>query len=226
MTTPITGTFDEVRSNNAKLASQRLLEFAVFVAPETAPAITTIVDATGAELSIPSEYTDLGFMSKDQGATLTPGVETSESTAYGTATPLAFYTISRSLTTSFTMKETKKHVLEIHSGVDMSGVQAAVTTREIKWDIPDRPETRFMRLLLLGVHGSGVNQIFHAHFLPRVMVTDIGEQSWSETEDLVYPITFSALFDSTLGTSQRSFIAGPGLTADVVTAMGFETAAV
>ena len=217
------GNVDDMTGGNAGLVL-RLRKMAVLMAPEATANISTIVNATGATLSIPAAFQKVGYLGKDDGATLTPGQDVSDSTAYGQSQPLNQYVTSTSFTAGFTMKETNKTVLESYYGQDLSAIKAKITTREITWDVPDTPEVRYVRLLLIGQHRDGNDAIGVAHYLQRASISDIGEQTLSETDDYVYPVTYTALVESTLGTSRRPFIAGPGLATLGATPMGFTVA--
>jgi hypothetical protein len=220
VTTPLTGTFDEVKGHDGSLI-RKMLEMAVFIGAEDAPAITSIVDVTtGDELVIPGGYVPLGMTTKEQGLTLTPAVEMSEITAYGYAQPVRRDVVSRNITVAFTMQETRKAVLEAYHGIDLSAVVASANG-EIVINQPDRPAARYVRLLFVAVDGDGADAKFHAEWLPRAILTDASEQSWSETDALTYGVTYGADLDSAVGTSQRSFWAGPGMSPALVSAMGF-----
>lgn len=223
MSSPLTGTVEDLSGSDPKLVL-RLRKMAVLMAPENAPAITTISNVGGTALSIPAEYQKVGYLGKDEGAVLTPGIETSDSTAYGQSQPINQYVTSSSFTAGFTMKETNKTVLEAYYGMDLSAIRANATTKEVKFDVPDQPEVRYVRLLIIGQHRDGADAIYVAQFLPRATVNDIGEQTMSDTDDFVYPVTYTALVDATLGTSRRPFFAGPGMATLGSTPMGFTLA--
>lgn len=220
--TPTTGTFDEVKGHNGALY-RKMLEMAVFIGGEDAPAITTIVNAQG-QLVIPAGYVPLGIMSKEQGLALTPSIEVSADDGYGYGQPIRRDMTSRDVTAAFTMRESKRAVFESYYGMDLSAVKAKVNTREIVIDQADRPEVRYVRLLCIGLDGQGATAKYHAEWLPRASLTDVGDQTWSEDESLMYPVTYGADLDSRVGTSQRTFWSGPGMSAELVTAMGFTTA--
>lgn len=220
---PLEGNVDDLTGGNAGLVL-RLRKMAVLIAPETAPPLQTIVSADGTRLSIPSVYRRVGYLGKDEGATLTPSQETSDSTAYGQSQPINQYVTTTGFTAGFTMKETNKAVLEAYYGMSLAAIKAKATTREIMWDVPDTPEVRYMRILLVGQHRDGADAIYVGQLMPRASISDIGEQTMSESDDFVYPVTYTALVDSALGTSRRPFIAGPGLATLGATPMGFEVA--
>lgn len=225
MSSPLTGTIEEIGAGNAAQVL-RLRKMIVLLGAEDADEITTIVDGTdGDSLSIPGTYKPVGYIGKDDGATLTPGIDTSDSTAYGETQPINQYITSTSFTAGFTMKETNKTVLEAYYGMDLSAVQAKLATKEITWDVPDAPDVRYVRLLLLGQHRDGADAIWVAQWLPKASISDIGAQTMSDSDDFVYPVTYTALVDSTVGTSRRPFIAGPGLDTLGATPLGFTVAA-
>lgn len=223
MTTPLTGSIDAIGAGNANLVL-RLRKMIVLMAPMSAPFPTTIVNSAGTGLSIPGEYKTVGYLGKDEGGSLTPSQETSDSTAYGETQPINQYVTTTSFAFGFTMKETKKTVLEAYYAMDLSAIQAKFTTREITWDVPHAPDVRYARLLAVGQHRDGADAIWVAQGLPKASLSDIGDQTMSDTDDFVYPVTYTALVDSTIGTSRRPFIAGPGLAGLGATPMGFVVA--
>lgn len=221
--TPATGTFDEVKNHNGELY-RKMLEMAVFMGAETAPEVTTLVNAQN-QLVIPVGYYSLGIMSKEQGVAITPSIEISTDTGYGYGQPIRRDITSRDVAPAFTMKESKRAVFEAYEGLDLSQIKAAATTREIKYDRPDRLSTRYVRLLCIGVDGSGADAKYHGEWFARTSLTDVGDQTWSEDNSLEYPVTYGADYDSRVGTSQRTFWSGPGMTPALVAAMGFTVAA-
>ncbi len=224
MSSPLTGTFDDVKGHNSRLV-RKMLEMAVYVAPESGSDLTTLTDATNA-LTIPVGYTSLGIMSKEEGATITPAIEVSETGGYGYGQPIRRDTVSRTTQVSFTMLESKRVNFEVYYGVDLSTVRApAVTTdNEVSWEHPDRPDTKYWRVLCLGKDGQGANAIYHAEYFPRMTLADVAEQTWNETDPLTWSVTLGADTDSTAGTPQRTFWAGAGLSTTMLTDMGFARA--
>jgi len=225
VTTPLTGTIDEIAAGNAGQVL-RFRKLAVLMANYTDPAITTIVDSTdGTTLSIAGEYKTVGYLDSQQGGVLTPSMTTSDSMAYGKVQPINEYTTARGLTVAFTMKESQKTVFEGYYGLDLSAIQAKSTTKEITWDVPDLPPVFYKRILLLGQHGDGADAIWGGQFLPRCALSDIGAQTYSDADDFVYPVTYKTLTDDAIGTGQRPFFAGPGLASLGATPLGFTVGA-
>jgi hypothetical protein len=221
--TPLTGTFDDVKGHNGLLV-RKMLEMAVFVGDETAPDITTITDEDN-ELIIPVGYVSLGIMSKDQGAAITPSLDVSETGGYGYGQPIRRDTTARSNQLGYTMLESKRRNFEVYYGIDLSTVQAVAGTKnELSWEHPDRPDTKYWRVLCLGRDGQGTKAIYHAEYFSRMTLADVAEQTWSETDPLTWGVTMGSDTDSVAGTPQRSFWGGPGLTTSLITAMGFSRA--
>lgn len=221
----ITGSFDDIKAHNESLI-RKMLELSIYLGPwPAAPDITTVSDATGTSLIIPDTYRPVGMVSKDEGVALTPSQDMSEVGAYGYGAAVRRDISNRSLELGFTMLETKRLAFELYQGVDLAGVEAPAGKQELKWDAPDRPDTKYWRALVIGRDGQGVRSIFNVEFLPKITLTDVETISWSEEDPLAYGVTLAADMDSAVGTSQRSFWAGPGLTPTMITAMGFKQAA-
>ena len=133
MTAPITGTIEQIGAGNGAQIL-RLRKMIVLMANEGAPAITSIVAADGNTLSIAGDYRSVGYLGKDEGASLTPGREISDSTAYGFSQPINQYATSESFAVGFTMKETLRSTLEAYYGSDLSAIRANFATGEIVID--------------------------------------------------------------------------------------------
>lgn len=222
MSSPLTGSFDDVKGHNSRLV-RKMLEMAVYVAPDSAPDITSLTAADNS-LTIPAGYVSLGIMSKEEGATITPALEVSEVGGYGYGQPIRRDTVSRTTQVAFTMLESKRINFEVYYGMDLSAAKAPVTAgdNEISWEHPDRPDTKYWRVLCLGRDGQGTNTIYHGEYFPRATLADISEQTWNETDPLTWGVTLGVDSDSTAGTPQRTFWGGPGHLDALFLAAGFE----
>lgn len=217
---PVTGTFDDVKGHNDALI-RKMLEMAIFIAPYSTPALTTITDAPGTSLVIPDGYTSVGMTSKDDGATWTPNLDMQETGAYGYGTPVRRDATGRSLNLGFTMLESKRAAFELYYSIDLASTTVPLAKNELFFDQPDRPDTKYWRVLAIGRDGQGASSIYHAEFLPKAVLTDLDAISWADGDPLSYAVTLSADFDSAYGTSQRTFWAGPGFNTTLLNAMGF-----
>lgn len=199
----------------------RATKMIVLVAPQGGTTVTTIVDGTnGHTLTIPDDYITVGYLEKADGLGLVPKLTTSPSEAYGETQAINYYITATEFSATFTMKETKKKVLETYNGLDLSAVTANGTTNEVTFDIPSLPPVIYPRLLVIGQHQQGSTAVWVAHWMPKVMITDMAQQDWKDTADMTYKVTYTALVDASVGTSRRPFLSGPGM-ASLKTTMGF-----
>lgn len=181
--------------------------------------ITAIKDATGL-LAVPTGYEDVGYITKDQGASWTRDVNTEDVESLGAAEPTRRDVTSDVTGLQVTMQESKRAVFELYDGQDLAGVTQDANGN-VTWDKPDRPASIYYRGLALFKDGDGADAIYFARWLPRFQITDRAEQAWNEGTEVQYGITCTAFVDSTVGTSMRTFWAGPTAT---LTTMGFATA--
>ena len=224
MSAPLTGTFEDVAGENRSLA-RKMQKMAVFLARDTVAPISSIVDNSN-QLVIPAGYESVGHVSRDTGASITPSLDVATLEAYNDGQPIRRDLVSRTNTLAFTMLESKRLVFEAYYGMSLAGIQATAGTKnEVKFDHPDLPDLMYWRVLLLGRDGRGTNAIYHAEHFLLMSPPDVGERTWSPTDGFVWPVTLSAETDDGAGTPQRSFWAGPGLTAERLAAMGFAKAA-
>jgi hypothetical protein len=206
---------------------RKALDGSVFIAPTTAAdiaAITTYTAATTTEpekielAALPADYKDAGYITKDDGVSWSVDVDTSDTTSMGAAEPTRRDIVSKVTGMGFTMQETNKRTLELYHGRSIGAADA--NSGEVTFDDPSRPATVHYKVLSLHKDGEGADAIYIARFLPRCSVTDISEQTWSESDEIRYGVTLTAYTDSTLGTSVRHFFGGPGWKA-LLTKMGF-----
>jgi hypothetical protein len=224
---PLTGQFEDVAGRNRSLV-RKMLKMAAFLGkvPDVAD-VASIVDNSN-QLVIPDGLESVGFVTADAGATITPTLSVSELVGYGEGQPIRRDIDSRNSTVEIQMMESKRRVFEAYYGVDLSAILASSATgtkNELTFDQPELPDLLEWRLLLLGRDGRGTNAIYHAEFFPIMSLTAVGARTWKPGDGLVWPITLGAQTDDDLGTPQRSFWAGPGLTTAKLTDMGFARAA-
>lgn len=201
-------TFPELKnsSDNPSLV-RKILEAVAFIAPEGAPEITALTDATGALQAIPATYLPCGLVTPD-GYTFGSDTETADVEALGYAQPVRRDVTGQTRTVQFTALETyRRQLLELAYGMDLSGVEQG-TNGEITFDHPDRPLQRYYRLLIIGRDGAGSGEWFRGKWFPRTSITDFPEEVWSSNDPTQYQIQVSTYVDDEIGTGERDFIAG------------------
>lgn len=221
MSTPTTATYEELAKRQSHLI-RKALSGSIFVAPVTSDVVTTMTSGASSALkALPTGYEDLGYISKDDGATWSRETDLSEVTSWGSIEPTR-RDINQDVTTlAFMAQETKKATLEVYYNVDLSGIVADSTTGEVAFNQALRPQTRYMRVFALFVDGSGADTIYVARVLPRAMLTEVDDQTWSDGDDPVgYSCTLTATPDNDLGYSVRHIFGGPGWKAQLED-MGF-----
>lgn len=198
------------------------LEGVAYVAPESTAVLTSISTEGGALAAIPAGWKPIGLVTKDGGYTFGSETETSDVTAHGYAQLIRrdITSVMKSCTVTV-IEALNRHVQEWAYGIDLSAVTPDPATKEITFDHPDRPAVRYGRLLVINKDGAGADAVYRAKLMTRVSVTNFPEEVWSEESPAQFELTFDCYVDDEAGTSQREFIAGPGLTAERLAKMGF-----
>jgi hypothetical protein len=206
--TPVTVTFRGQFINPAVMTASSA-SLTGGTSPTVTPSITTPGTAIDL-LALPAGYSDLGYVTKDDGYSFGNEWETSEVTSHGVADATRRDVLTTTTTIGLTAQETKRNVQEMFYGIDLSGVTPTATTGEVAFNKPLQPASRYYRTFLLGADGDGDQIIYMAMIYPRAMVSETGEQTGSEESEFGYPLTLTATPDSTVGYSVRYLFGGPG----------------
>ncbi|WP_032368590.1 phage tail tube protein [Rhodococcoides fascians] len=201
---------------------RKVLAGAVLDAPLTASLPATLTSGASSELVATTGFSSLGRIS-DAGLSASADTESSGVPGWGALEDVRTDIIRRTSTFGFACLETKKNVLALYTNQDLSAVTADATTGEVAFTEATKPDTRYRRMILLGIDGEGANAIYIARFLPRATISEVSEQSWSTEDALAYQMTVTAKIDSTLGYAVKHLYGGPGWKALNVK-MGFATA--
>lgn len=197
----------------------------VFVAEASVEPIGTLTSATsGVSLAeLPVGYGDLGYLT-DDGAAFSTDTTSSDITSWQSTSPTRSDITAETTTLTVTAQETKLLTLGLYTGIVTAALEAAADTGEVQIKKPERPSSRFYRVLSLAVDEDEDGEIYIARFLPRAKVTGKGEQSYSKSDNAIqYPITFQGYFDSEYGASESFLFGGAGWLAKLE-AMGIEQA--
>lgn len=221
--TAVTCTFSSILGNPAEMTATSSLTGGTD--PDVTVATTT--PGTAIELAtLPAGFVDLGYLSKEDGATWARETELSEVTAIGASESVRSDITSDVNTLAVTALETKLQTLELYDNVDLSTLTPTANTGEVAYNRPTRPRTKFGRLYVISMDDSDdAGPIYMARLCPRAQVTEVGEQTWTDGDDpITYPLTFSAKRDTDAGYAMRCLFGGPGFLARL-TDMGFPAAA-
>jgi hypothetical protein len=173
---------------------------------------------------LPAGFEDLGWLTGD-GAAFSRDVSSSEVTSWGSVSPTRTDITADTTTLSVTAQETKLITIGMATGADLSAVEAALDTGEVKISKPSRPKSKHYRVLALAVDQGDAGEIYIGRFLPRAKVTGYSEQTFGGGDDpIVWGVTFTGEEDSLLGFSEQWLFGGPGWDA-LVDDMGFTRAA-
>lgn len=203
---------------------RKALDAVVLIAPITSPAVTSITTGAGGDLvdfaTVHNTYVSLGRHTKDDGLAWSNNVETSDVMSHGATEPTRRDITTDTIDLQVGLQETRRQTLELVNRVDLSAVTPTATTGEIDFNKATTPQTTYYRILALGQDGFGTDRIYFARFLPRAMVSSIDSQTWSDSGELRYPVTFTATVDDVLGYSMREMWGGPAWQT-ALTDMGF-----
>lgn len=200
-------TFEDTITRNADLV-RKPLQGSVLLAPyPTGALITTLSSADG--ITVPVGYESVGWISED-GLTFANDTEVSDVRGWGASSFLRRDIQSQDKTIQFSALETKRLTIELSTGLDLSA-RTFSEEGELTFDYPDRPPTKYWRVLAIGVDGDGDQRYYMARFFPRAAVSEMDDETWSDGDDpLMRNVTMSALIDNEAGYVGREFLFGPG----------------
>lgn len=208
--------YDAVKKLQTELI-RKTIGGSVFVAPATAATITTLTAAVGTapnvEISLvafPTDYEDIGYMT-DDGVSFSTETAVSEVTSFQAAQPTRSDITSETSTMTLQAQETKLLTLGLYTGAELASIVATAATGEVRIAKPERPSSRFYRVLSLAIDENEFGEIYIARYLPRAKVTGKAEQAYAKADQaLTWGLTFTGFKDSTLGTAEVHYFGGPG----------------
>jgi hypothetical protein len=211
---------EDIDSKQAELI-RKVQAAAVFVGPLTAEVPTSFTSGAAADLTaLPEDYRPLGLVTKDDAYTWNRETDMAETTSHGRVDPTRRDITSNVSSLAFSAQETNLTNLELYHNVDLSSVVPTAVTGEVSFADPLAPATIRRRLISIGRDGMGAQAIYLVRVMPMSMMSEPGEQAWSDEGELVYPMTFTATPDDELGYAIRYHFGGPGWRS-LLTKMGF-----
>lgn len=203
-------TFETAVAQNSDLIRKPLRGSVLLGNYPDAAEIDTLV-ATGGGVTIPTGYTSVGWISED-GLTFANDVNVSDVRGWGASSFLRRDIQSQDKTLQFAALESSRLTMELRTSLDLSAANTVAASGEWSFDVPDRPPTKYWRVLCLGYDGDGDDRIWLARWFPRATVSDMDDEVWSDGDDpLTTNCTMSALVDDAVGVVERNFWFGPGV---------------
>lgn len=207
---------DTLAADNAR-AIRKYTRAAVFIAPETAPAPTTLTEVVASApptlMALPTGYKPIGLIKKADGISFTAEKDMSDTESLGYAAPTRRDVLSETSSLSFTPHETNRLVTAIYNGLNLDSVVPNVSTGEVSYAKPNQPPAIYYRVLIIGRDGIGAGEFFKAWFVPRGMISETSETGMSAEDEASYGLTLTATPDSILGYSVKEYQGGAGFKA-------------
>jgi hypothetical protein len=203
-------TYADWEDRNTSLIRKALRGSALIAPYSTADLVSLTSGSSGALVSLPTGYKDLGLITKD-GFGFPRETEQSEVTSFGYNTPTRTDQVSDVMSMTVTCQETKLITLGLYIGVDTTNLQAAATTGELRIAKPSTALNFHYRLLQLAVDENEAGEIYMARYFPYAKVIERGEQSVSDGDDPIqYNLTWRAEPDPVSGKDVEFIYGGPG----------------
>lgn len=208
--------YDAIKKLQTELI-RKTIGGSVFIASATADPITTLTTATGTApnqviglTALPTGYEDVGYMT-DDGVSFSTETSVSEVTSFQAAQPTRSDITSETSTLTLQAQETKLLTLGLYTGAELASIVATAATGEVRIAKPERPSSRFYRVLSLAIDENEFGEIYIARFLPRAKVTGKAEQAYAKADQaLTWGLTFTGFKDTALGTAEAHYFGGPG----------------
>lgn len=201
------------------------LNVAILLAPITAAMPETLEDPTTGDLIELPDFTSVGLTEKSSGTNFGQEVTSTDIESHGEAEPTKKIISKRTGSTDFVMQESNRQALELVNAADYSDVVPSAHGGVVL-PTPGRPNIIYYRGIILGEDGSEGNEIYPYWLLPRVALTNVANQSLSDTGAITYHPTITWFKDKNFlipgGTASAQGFCGPGWQS-LVAAAGFGT---
>lgn len=212
-------TFEDVRGAQSHLILKALGGFIVS-APMSVEMPTSFTDESGELIDLKAAgFEALGWLTKGDGINFSRETENQETESYGALEPTRVDFTKDVTSAAFRMQETNKQVLEMYYNTDLSDVVVG-DNGEFSFVNDAQPSTIYRRLVYIAKDGNGENAKYIIKAMPRAVLSEVQEQSWSAESELSYGLTVKATTDDKLDYSVRHAFAGPGIKA-ITSDMGF-----
>lgn len=181
----------------------------VFLAPDTAPLVETLVAANG-QVALPAEYESVGRLSED-GLSFSTEMEVQEVRGWGSTSVLRRDIQSTDASLTFSMLESRRVAYEVHMGLDLSNVEMSA---DGEWKVtrPGQPSTKYWRAVAIGADGDGAQRFYMAKVFGRVSLTETDDETFQSSDEAprMFQVTLGADEDDEAGGPYTEFLFGPG----------------
>ncbi|WP_247691241.1 hypothetical protein [Streptomyces sp. B15] len=203
--------FDDIAEFRNELIRKQLSQ-AIFAADMSADPIEDLFDpATGELQPLPAGYQAVGFTT-DDGLTFPSDLSMADVVSSQSVEPTRSDVESDVLTAQYAPQETNAATVSLYEGLPLSGPDALPAAGSAwMWDRPKTPKNPYRRMLFIGVDFDDDGaEIYVAKFFPRARLSDKDDEQWARSTETQRPVTLTAYRDSTVGTSCRNWVDGPG----------------
>lgn len=212
-------TFEENRDAKSHLILKALGGF-LAVAPMSVPMPETFTTTGGELIDLKAAgFTPVGWLTKGDGINFSRETEQQETESFGALEPTRIDFTKDVTSAAFRMQQTSRQVLEMYYNTDLSNV-VVDENGEFSFVNDSQPSTIYRRAIYIAKDGNGENAKYLIKAMPRAILSEIQEQSWTPESELSYGMTMKATNDPELGYAVKHAFAGPGF-ADLIDDMGF-----
>lgn len=202
--------FEQLREAKGKLIRKALSGLILVADMETAVPEKIMADAEGNLIDFKAAgFKPVGWLTKGDGINFSRETETAEVESFGAQEPTRIDITKDTNSAAFTCQETNRQVLEMFYGKDLSDMTMDANG-EFSFTPDASPETIYRRVIYIAKDGNGENAKFIAKIMPKAMVSETGEQSWSSENELSYGLTLRASVDDELQYAVKHAFGGPG----------------
>lgn len=154
-------------------------------------------------------FRPVGWVTKGDGINFSRETESSEVESFGAQEPTRIDIIKDTNSAAFTCQETNRQVMELFYGKDLSDLTMDANG-EFAFTPDASPETIYRRVIYIAKDGNGDNAKYIAKIMPKAVVSETGEQSWSSESEISYGLTMRASVDDELNYAVKHVFGGPG----------------
>lgn len=204
-------TLSTLQDLNNKLI-RKALNFSLYIADYSAATIdeTTLFDATTGDIdTLPTGYKDVGFLN-DDGAKFSRAITKVDITSLQSNTPTRSDITLDETTVDVSCQETKLATLGLHIGADFSAFTPDPVSGTLRVDQPKVTTSRNYRLIAIVEDTTAAGSIYICRYMPNAQVDSVGDQSFTKSDAVMWPVTMKGQYDSADGTAHSWIFAGPG----------------